>query len=412
MEYEAIEGSLFKLLTNFEMPVKIRTRILTYLGCQATDACEFCSIDIDPERLSVPDGAFICEENVGLVGSDGLGPIANSVAGRSIQESLQNRRSTSLYFLRHKEDSSCKFIVFRHVPSSERDKEKTYLVYNSSTIDQISPLISGNVQSEGGFWYGRFVYPKKSIIGEDDDQVHIEESVWKLIADNTVNFLSSDNQKRFLELGVKPKRGVLLSGRPGTGKTAISRIIMRKMMLAGVNCVFLDPQSIRARHMSFLDLYRSAVNRAPVLIVIDDLDLFFSDRNFQEGHNILADMLQALDGMQGNTGVVTLASTNDFKGLDPALTRPGRFDIHVEVEATYNLNILFEIVCRQFKGMVPSEQSPFEKLLGLTPAQVVECCNRLKLEIVLKGKKYSWDGERFNQILEAFQADLAEDGNE
>ena len=145
---------------------------------------------------------------------------------------------------------------------------------------------------------------------------------------------------RYKALGARIPRGVLLYGPPGTGKTLLARAIAGEAgvpfySMAGSDFVemFVGLGASRVR-----DLFDEAKKNAPAIIFIDEIDAIGQKRNSgnlggnDEREQTLNQLLTEMDGFEGNTGVIILAATNRPDSLDPALTRPGRFDRRVPVE--------------------------------------------------------------------------------
>jgi transitional endoplasmic reticulum ATPase len=139
----------------------------------------------------------------------------------------------------------------------------------------------------------------------------------------------------FARFGVVPSRGILLVGPPGSGKTLIARAVASE---AGMNFVPVRPTDLLSRHFGEAErmiarLFASARQSAPTLLFFDEFDAIAPRRG---GHDavvdrIVAQFLVELDGIAGRDGVLVLAATNRAAAIDPALTRPGRFDEVFEI---------------------------------------------------------------------------------
>ena len=152
-----------------------------------------------------------------------------------------------------------------------------------------------------------------------------------------VDFLH--NPGKYAKIGAKLPKGALLVGPPGTGKTLLAKAVAGEanvpfFSLSGSDFVemFVGVGASRVR-----DLFKQAQQAAPCIIFIDEIDAIGKKRDGQIGGNdereqTLNQLLTEMDGFEGNNGVIILAATNRPESLDPALTRPGRFDRRVPVE--------------------------------------------------------------------------------
>ena len=168
------------------------------------------------------------------------------------------------------------------------------------------------------------------VAGEDEAKESLQE---------IVDFLN--NPKKYEEIGAKMPKGVLLVGPPGTGKTLLARAVAGEagvpfFSIAGSEFVemFVGMGASKVR-----DLFKQAGEKAPCIVFIDEIDTIGKKRdggsNFggnDEREQTLNQLLTEMDGFDATKGVVILAATNRPESLDPALTRPGRFDRRVPVE--------------------------------------------------------------------------------
>ncbi|CAA6671568.1 unnamed protein product [Spirodela intermedia] len=179
----------------------------------------------------------------------------------------------------------------------------------------------------------------KDVKGCDDAKQELEE---------VVEYLK--NPGKFTRLGGKLPKGILLTGAPGTGKTLLAKFVIRTSLdalqrLSTGNCreagvpffyragsefeeMFVGVGARRVR-----SLFQAAKKKAPCIIFIDEIDAIGSTRKQWEGHTkkTLHQLLVEMDGFEQNEGIILMAATNLPDILDPALTRPGRFDRHIVV---------------------------------------------------------------------------------
>ena len=178
------------------------------------------------------------------------------------------------------------------------------------------------VKSAGGIKFD-------DVAGEDEAKENLAE---------IVDYLH--NPKKYEEIGASMPKGVLLVGPPGTGKTMLAKAVAGEADVpffsrSGSEFVemFVGMGASKVR-----DLFSQAKEKAPCIVFIDEIDAIGQKRNTggmggnDEREQTLNQLLPEMDGFGGNTGVIILAATNRPETLDPALTRPGRFDRRVPVE--------------------------------------------------------------------------------
>ena len=167
------------------------------------------------------------------------------------------------------------------------------------------------------------------VAGEDEAKENLQE---------IVNYLH--DPKQYEEIGASMPKGILLVGPPGTGKTRLAKAVAGEsnvpfFSISGSEFVemFVGMGASKVR-----DLFKQAKEKAPCIVFIDEIDAIGQKRNSgqfggnDEREQTLNQLLTEMDGFEGNTGVIILAATNRPDSLDPALTRPGRFDRRVPVE--------------------------------------------------------------------------------
>ena len=167
------------------------------------------------------------------------------------------------------------------------------------------------------------------VAGEDEAKENLQE---------IVNYLH--DPKQYEEIGASMPKGILLVGPPGTGKTMLAKAVAGEsnvpfFSISGSEFVemFVGMGASKVR-----DLFKQAKEKAPCIVFIDEIDAIGQKRNSgqfggnDEREQTLNQLLTEMDGFEGNTDVIILAATNRPDSLDPALTRPGRFDRRVPVE--------------------------------------------------------------------------------
>ena len=187
-------------------------------------------------------------------------------------------------------------------------------------------------------------------MGKSNDKVYVQSSQGIHFSDvagedeakeslaEIVDYLH--NPQKYTEVGASMPKGVLLVGPPGTGKTMLAKAVAGEanvpfFSISGSEFVemFVGMGASKVR-----DLFKQAKEKAPCIVFIDEIDAIGQKRNSgnmggnDEREQTLNQLLTEMDGFEGNNGVIILAATNRPEALDPALTRPGRFDRRVPVE--------------------------------------------------------------------------------
>ncbi len=180
------------------------------------------------------------------------------------------------------------------------------------------------------------IYVKSSDGIKFDDVEGVDEAEESL--QEVVEYLH--DPKKYTEIGAQMPKGILLVGPPGTGKTMLAKAVAGEanvpfFSMSGSEFVemFVGMGASKVR-----DLFKQAKEKAPCIVFIDEIDAIGGKRSSgvnggnDEREQTLNQLLTEMDGFEGNTGVIILAATNRPEALDPALTRPGRFDRRIPVE--------------------------------------------------------------------------------
>ena len=224
------------------------------------------------------------------------------------------------------------------------------------------------------------------VAGEDEAKENLTE---------IVNYLHDPS--KYQEIGASMPKGVLLVGPPGTGKTMLAKAVAGEanvpfFSMSGSEFVemFVGMGASKVR-----DLFKQAKEKAPCIVFIDEIDAIGKKRDGQIGGNdereqTLNQLLTEMDGFEGNTGVIILAATNRPESLDPALTRPGRFDRRVPVELP-DLKGREEILKVHAKKIKVAEDVDFNKVArmasGASGAELANIVNEAALRAVRAGRK-------------------------
>ena len=226
------------------------------------------------------------------------------------------------------------------------------------------------------------------VAGEDEAKENLTE---------IVDYLHDPS--RYQEIGASMPKGVLLVGPPGTGKTMLAKAVAGEanvpfFSMSGSEFVemFVGMGASKVR-----DLFKQAKEKAPCIVFIDEIDAIGKKRDGQIGGNdereqTLNQLLTEMDGFEGNTGVIILAATNRPESLDPALTRPGRFDRRVPVELP-DLKGREEILKVHAKKIKVAEDVDFNKVArmasGASGAELANIVNEAALRAVRDGRKFA-----------------------
>ena len=235
------------------------------------------------------------------------------------------------------------------------------------------------------------------VAGEDEAKENLTE---------IVDYLH--NPDKYREIGASMPKGILLVGPPGTGKTMLAKAVAGEanvpfFSMSGSEFVemFVGMGASKVR-----DLFKQAKEKAPCIVFIDEIDAIGKKRDGQMGGNdereqTLNQLLTEMDGFEGNTGVIILAATNRPESLDPALTRPGRFDRRVPVELP-DLKGREEILKVHAKKIKVSDDVDFSKIArmasGASGAELANIVNEAALRAVRDNRKFATQSDMEESI--------------
>ena len=225
------------------------------------------------------------------------------------------------------------------------------------------------------------------VAGEDEAKENLQE---------VVNYLHDPS--KYESIGAKMPKGILLVGPPGTGKTMLAKAVAGEsnvpfFSISGSEFVemFVGMGASKVR-----DLFKQAKEKAPCIVFIDEIDAIGQKRSCgqyvcnDEREQTLNQLLTEMDGFEGNTGVIILAATNRPESLDPALTRPGRFDRRVPVELP-DLKGREEILKVHAKKVALAPGIDFTTVArmasGASGAELANIVNEAALRAVRAGRK-------------------------
>ena len=212
------------------------------------------------------------------------------------------------------------------------------------------------------------------------DDIILDRATKKEVRANTVDFLR--RRSRWVGYGIPQKRGVLLSGEPGTGKTLICKALMAET--DGITCITTDAYRLCADEY-ITDLYEMAQDLSPCIVFIEDIDLIGLNReeyHYQHGPALLS-LLNVLDGVEEKHEIVTVATTNNWEALDRAISRrPSRFDrvIKLSLPSLEERRELVDLLCQKIPIDGRTQDYIACKAEHCTPAQLQEIIYGLAIE--------------------------------
>ena len=225
------------------------------------------------------------------------------------------------------------------------------------------------------------------VAGEDEAKESLQE---------IVDYLH--DPKKYTEAGASMPKGILLVGPPGTGKTMLAKAVAGEsnvpfFSISGSEFVemFVGMGASKVR-----DLFKQAKEKAPCIVFIDEIDAIGQKRNSGSGYGgndereqTLNQLLTEMDGFEGNNGVIILAATNRPESLDPALTRPGRFDRRVPVELPdlKGREEIWKVHIRKVKPAADVDLHTIARMAaGASGAELANIVNEAALRAVRNGR--------------------------
>ena len=250
------------------------------------------------------------------------------------------------------------------------------------------------------------VYVKSSDGINFDDVEGVDEAEESLA--EIVDYLHDPS--KYKEIGATMPKGVLLVGPPGTGKTMLAKAVAGEanvpfFSISGSEFVemFVGMGASKVR-----DLFKQAKEKAPCIVFIDEIDAIGQKRNTgggmggnDEREQTLNQLLTEMDGFEGNSGVMILAATNRPESLDPALTRPGRFDRRVPVELP-DLDGREKILKVHAKKVKIADDVDFRAVArmasGASGAELANIVNEAALRAVRAGRQFATQADMEESI--------------
>lgn len=271
----------------------------------------------------------------------------------------------------------------------------------------------------GRIW--QYGYPADATPWKNLDEKSYEwsEGLESLVIDNTVTFLRSKEADDLRDWGVAARRGVLLHGRPGNGKTVLVNLAVKAAIAAGVNVLYIDLDEMWDDKGIGRQLQMATADLAPVVIIFEDIDIHIATGKEtglkgKDSKRIQTDLVQFLDGSSARGPFAFLATANAIDALEPRLLRPGRLDIQQLVAGPSEAQAL-AVLKRQLKMgrdetfQLPEIDGPIMDLSldkagkdSYSFADIVEIANLYKLNIIREEKKPTWSSKVFKATVERF----------
>lgn len=235
------------------------------------------------------------------------------------------------------------------------------------------------------------------VAGEDEAKENLAEIVEYL-----------HNPDKYKEIGASMPKGILLVGPPGTGKTMLAKAVAGEanvpfFSMSGSEFVemFVGMGASKVR-----DLFKQAKEKAPCIVFIDEIDAIGKKRDGQIGGNdereqTLNQLLTEMDGFEGNNGVIILAATNRPESLDPALTRPGRFDRRVPVELPdlQGREAILKVHAKKIKADPSIDYNKVARMAsGASGAELANIVNEAALRAVRDGRRMATQADMEESI--------------
>lgn len=271
------------------------------------------------------------------------------------------------------------FVVFGQI-MSKKMMDKAGGGPNSMMFNMGKSNAKVYVKSSGGIKF-------EDVEGVDEAEESLQE---------VVDYLH--NPEKYTEIGAQMPKGILLVGPPGTGKTMLAKAVAGEanvpfFSMSGSEFVemFVGMGASKVR-----DLFKQAKEKAPCIVFIDEIDAIGGKRSsgntggHDEREQTLNQLLTEMDGFEGNTGVIILAATNRPESLDPALTRPGRFDRRVPVELPdlKGREAILKVHCRKIKVAHNIDFTAIARMAsGASGAELANIVNEAALRAVRAGRK-------------------------
>lgn len=426
-------GERWEALVGSNFPAHEISRIKTFLNGTGVD--DLVYTDWYGTQHGVLGEAEDLVEQLVIVGADGAGRRLRRGSYR-VDASKLLEDVQSAYLCKRKVESGAeiRYVLFDHTreknPARRGEGGSPLLICRRDEFLNVAAELGMGGGAGGTLWRGEREGETKDLLDLDESAYSFADGLLSRVFENTVGFLTGPAAERLLAWDVAPRRGVILHGRPGNGKTVLSRLMAKRALEAGLNVVILDAYALSGGVGEALNL---AASRAPALILMDDIDVFCGQRSTEDAaegarpaiqrsaapfrramsslphaQKFLADMLEFLDGIEVVKGYVLLTTTNDLNGLDPALIRSGRLDVHIGVNgpSREQREVLLRSSIRHRSVNSPSTTSAAEVLDGCSYSDIAEVAKRYKIGVIAKHESIVSDEGVLNSIAREYAAEI------
>jgi len=385
-----------------DIPDNHVARVLTFLGSTVREDLVHTSYAGGAHGLLDQEDVADIVERLVLVGVDGAGrALRRRNFEVTAEELVQDVDSIYLCETTIPDRGTLRYVLIDIRPGgdgSPRPYEATLICRRDDFEAVYRHLGIGG--SGGAVWRGAGMEDRSSFLELEPSDYAFDSEMLTLLRRETIEFLKGEAASRLREWGVPAKRGIVLWGDPGNGKTLLTRVCARFALEAGMNVVIIEGRRRSRRSfdpsaMGLGDELRVAAARAPALLIFEDIDLHCGTRGEsadasgggREQQKPLAELLDFLDGIEPTEGYVLLASTNDLESLDRALLRSGRIDVEIKVDNPTREQRVTALGKALALGPTPapSLEGVVDLLEGTSFADVAEVARRFKIAAAAEG---------------------------